>query len=41
MSEIYFFKYFDSVEICFLFFDSKEVIFEIEDEEILRNYKCV
>ena len=32
-----FFKYFIKVEICFLFLDSEEVIYEIEGEENLKN----
>ena len=37
MSESDFFKFFKSVEICYLFLDSEEVIYEIEGEENLKN----
>ena len=36
MSESDFFKFFVSVEICYLFLDTEEVIYEIEGEKILK-----
>ena len=37
INESDFFKFFDSVEICYFFLDSEEVIYEIEGEENLKN----
>ena len=37
MQESDFFKYFIQVEICYLFLDSKETLYEIEGEENLKN----
>ena len=37
MSESDFFKFFVSVEICYLFLDTEEVIYEIEGDENLKN----
>ena len=34
MNDSDFFKYFTEIEICYLFFDSKEVIYEIEGENL-------
>ena len=37
INESDFFKFFDSVEICYFFLDSEEIIYEIEGEENLKN----
>ena len=37
INESDFFKFFESVEICYLFLDSEEVIYEIEGEANLKN----
>ena len=37
INESDFFKFFNSVEICYLFLDSEEVIYEIEGKENLKN----
>ena len=37
MNDVDFFKYFQSVEICYLFLESEEAVYEIEGEDNIKN----